>query len=285
MKRTGAAVLTALLVATAAGAAQDARVVLEHPAAGEVRVRSGLVYGREGDRPLTLDLYMPPGEGEPTPVVVFVLAVPDGVMEVPLKDYGQYTSWARLVAAEGMAGVVYEVTDPTTNLEAVLAFVQDQGRAHDVDPDRVALWSCSGNVALALRQLRTAGPVAVRALVAYYGFMPTPDGFRAAAMDSVADYYGMTIPLHTTDRAYPPDVPILIARAGRDRWTTGLESVDHFTAYAFEQNLPVTAINYPDGRHAFDVLDDTEDSRRVIRRTLAFLRGHLAPGPAGEEVQ
>ena len=34
-------------------------------------------------------------------------------------------------------------------------------------------------------------------------------------------------------------------------------------------------INHPDGQHAFDIFDDDERSRSIVRRTLAFLQEHL----------
>ncbi len=35
-------------------------------------------------------------------------------------------------------------------------------------------------------------------------------------------------------------------------------------------------INYPEGRHAFDVLDVTCQTRHIIQRTLVFLKTHLS---------
>lgn len=272
-RNLAAAVSLALVSAPLTASAQGNPVVLEHPDARDVVVESGLVYARHGDERLTLDLYRPP-DASAVPAVVFVLAFPDSTMDVPLRDYGQYTSWARLVAAEGMVGVVYGVADPVRDLSAVLEHLRREGAALGIDPQRVALWSCSGNTALALHQLR-ADAAGVRALVAYYGIMPTPDGFQAAAIDSVAAQYGAAIPRHEPDATYPDAVPLLVARAGQDRWTTGLASIDHFVEFALEQNLPVTVINYPAGQHAFDVLDDTSESRRIIRLTLDFLSTHL----------
>lgn len=269
------AVTLALVSAPLAASAQGNPVVLEHPDARDVVVEPGVVYARHGDERLTLDLYRPPDAGSTVPAVVFVLAFPDSTMGVPLKDYGQYTSWARLVAAEGMVGVVYEVADPVRDLAAVLEHLRHEGAALGIDPQRVALWSCSGNTGLALHQLR-ADTAGVRALVAYYGIMPTPDGFRAAAIDSIAAQYGAAIPRHEQGAMYPDAVPLLVARAGQDRWSTGLASIDHFVGFALEQNLPVTVINYPAGQHAFDVLDDTPESRRIIRLTLDFLSTHLS---------
>jgi hypothetical protein len=53
------------------------------------------------------------------------------------------------------------------------------------------------------------------------------------------------------------------------------ESIDGFMAAALARNLPVTFVNHAAAPHAFDLLDDSETSREMIRRILAFLRFHL----------
>jgi hypothetical protein len=40
-------------------------------------------------------------------------------------------------------------------------------------------------------------------------------------------------------------------------------------------NLPISLANHPTGPHAFDIMDDSETSRGIIRQILAFLRLHL----------
>jgi hypothetical protein len=42
-------------------------------------------------------------------------------------------------------------------------------------------------------------------------------------------------------------------------------------------NLPLTFVNHPSGPHAFDLFDDSETSREIVRRALSFLRFHLQP--------
>jgi len=37
----------------------------------------------------------------------------------------------------------------------------------------------------------------------------------------------------------------------------------------------VTLVNHPNGPHAFDLMDDSETSREVVRRVLGFLKFHL----------
>lgn len=54
------------------------------------------------------------------------------------------------------------------------------------------------------------------------------------------------------------------------------ETVDRFVAEALRANAPIELHNHPQGQHAFDMLDAGDRSRAIIRRTLTFLREHLA---------
>jgi hypothetical protein len=43
-------------------------------------------------------------------------------------------------------------------------------------------------------------------------------------------------------------------------------------AHALARNLPITLVNHATGPHSFDLSDDSETSRGVIRGILAFIR-------------
>jgi acetyl esterase/lipase len=73
----------------------------------------------------------------------------------------------------------------------------------------------------------------------------------------------------------PLDIPLFIARAGRDEIPHLNEALDRFLGRALARNLPVTFVNHPEGPHAFDIHHDSETSREIIRRILAFMRFHL----------
>ena len=120
----------------------------------------------------TLDLYYPPHQESRTglPALVFVMGYPDAGMQAIMgcraKEIGQYTSWARLAAASGMVGVTYSApgAGDATTLE-VLRYLRENARSLGLDPDRIAMWSCSGNVPNALgvlmqrgRRARSAAP-------------------------------------------------------------------------------------------------------------------------------
>jgi hypothetical protein len=73
----------------------------------------------------------------------------------------------------------------------------------------------------------------------------------------------------------PPDLPLFIARAGRDEMPGLNESLDRFLFSALSCNLPITFVNHPVAPHAFDLFHDSDVSREIIRRILGFMHHHL----------
>jgi tetratricopeptide (TPR) repeat protein len=231
-------------------------VVYRLPGMDKVEVRTGLPFVAAGGAELHLDLYLPAARpaGVKVPVVVFV----NGVGLPALKDWTIYRSWGRLVAAAGMAAVTFEARRPTVDADiaALFAALGEKGASWSVDPDRVAMWSCSGNVPAALRYAMGTAP-GVRALVAYYG---------ASVVDRI--------------RA---DLPVLLVRAGRDNAEL-LDGEALLAGGAIGANAPWTVLDVPAMPHAFDALVDDAASRDIVRQTVEFLAFHLHPQPAAAAV-
>lgn len=212
----------------------------------------------------------------PLGAVVFVLGVPDEASSLgPLMNLEQYRDWARIVAAEGHVGVLYSTSDPVTDLREVMGFVASEGPRLGINPDRVALMAASANAPTALHYVRSENPLKPTALVVYYGVMPTPDGFQGEGLRGASSRFGWVLPGYQPGQAYPPGLPILAVRAGRDASAAILASIDRFTGYALSENLRFRLLNYPDGQHSFDNRDDTAETRQVIAETLAFLSTYL----------
>ncbi len=249
------------------------RIHFDVPAPEQVEVHSEtLGEGR-------VDLFFPvPRHSGPLPAVIFVIGHPDDATSLgPLFEYRQYRDWARIVAGSGMVGVLYSVRDPVVDLARVADFVASDGARLGIDVERIALWSASANVPTALHYARTQGPLKARALVLYYGLMPTPDGFQQARYQTGSARSGFALPPYRPGQSYPADLPFLIVRAGLDASTALLASIDQFVAYGLSENLNLRVRNYPKGQHSFDSRDDTAETRRVIAETLEFLIGHLEP--------
>ena len=79
----------------------------------------------------------------------------------------------------------------------------------------------------------------------------------------------------------PPNLPLLIARAGLDEMPGLNETLDAFVTRALAANRPLILVNHHRGPHAFDTVDPSNASRFAIRQVLAFFRTHL--GAAGDD--
>lgn len=242
------------------------------PSAGQVEMQSETL----GDG--RVDLFYPVARaGEPLAAVIFVIGYPDDATSIgPLFEYAHYRDWAHIVTSAGMVGVLYAVRDPVADLAQVTDFVATEGTRLGVDPERVALWSASANVPTALHYARSQNRLSPRAVVLYYGLMPTPDDFQDERNQAASARAGFALPPYEPDHSYPQDLPLLVVRAGRDASAALLASIDRFVAYGLSENLDLSVVNYPEGQHSFDSRDDTPETRRVITDTLDFLVAHLA---------
>ncbi|HZI94733.1 MAG TPA: tetratricopeptide repeat protein, partial [Patescibacteria group bacterium] len=212
-------------------------------------------YKSAGDRTLAYDLYRPASlpAGGKTPLVIFVNGVGDPP-GAPLKDWGAYKDWARLVAVSGMAAVLHNTTQGKAAEDVADLIGALRGRAAELhlDPDNIALWSSSANVRVGFPFAMDPAHTFVKAAVFYYGAGMDPNMQRA-------------------------DLPVMIGRAGLD-FPGANRSIDAWVARALVLNAPVTVENLPNGRHGFDAFDDHDASREVVRQTLAFLKENLSAG-------
>jgi acetyl esterase/lipase len=228
------------------------------PDPDRVELRPDLVYTHAGGRALAMDIYLPAprAAGKRVPAVLLIHGEADPELLRGVRGWGQYTGWGRLLAGQGIAGVAFEhraILD--AGFEAVLAEVGDalaavRERAGDlgIDPDRIGLAAFSAGVVLGSAVLASA-----------------TERVRCAAL-----CYGPLSDLEP-DPALPP---LLVVRASQDDPELN-RTIDEFVAAAEQRDLAVELVHQPDGHHAFDVADDSDASREVIRRILGFLRGHL----------
>jgi dienelactone hydrolase len=228
------------------------------PDPDRVELRPDLVYTNADGRALAMDAYLParraPGARVPAVLLVHGEADPDLLRGV--RGWGQYTGWGRLLADQGMAAVAFEhraILDAgfeavVAEVGAALAAVGERAGDLGIDPERIGVAAFSAGVVLTAAVLPGAG-----------------ERMRCAAL-----CYGPLSNL-APNPALPP---LLVVRAGRDDPELN-RTIDEFVAAAPAGRLAVELVHQPDGHHAFDVADDSDASRAVIGRVLAFLRGHL----------
>lgn len=257
------------------------RVVYEIPGMETVTIRLDVEFRKTDAGIQTMDLYSPSeaSGGEQIPAVIFVSGYPDAGMQkmlgCKLKEMGSYISWAQLVAASGLVAITYSAAEPVSDLDALLGYVRQNAAELGIDENRIGFWACSGNVPNALSALMRETNDCLKCAVLLYGLMLDLDGSTNVAQ--AANIFGFANPAagKSVDD-FPAELPLFIARAGQDHSQLN-ETIDCFLAKALSRNLPVTFVNHHTGPHFFDVMDDSEMSRQIIRQVLEFLQFHLLP--------
>jgi len=227
------------------------RVALQLPDMEEVKVKS-VVYKKIGDIELRMDLYYPPGFDHDIPIPA-VLLHNAASMETP--ETAGYQDWGRLLAVSGMIAVGHQSRFfKSEDTEDLIAFIRSRGGELGIDAARLGIWTASGNTLIGF-------PLVMNKAC---------DSFRCAAF-----YYGMPDP-ETVEKHKPlrQDLALFIVRCGLDEFRAG-RNIDFFIAEALDADLDMEFVNYLQGHHAFEIVDDNERSRDVVRRTLAFFKTHL----------
>jgi acetyl esterase/lipase len=232
-------------------------IVWAEPGAEQTVSREGIRYATLAGRALHLDMVTPPDPAPPAgrPAVVFLSGFGDDPAR-PLKSWEIYRTWMRTVAARGVVGVMGETDarDVPGSFAALFAYLADHGGELGIDPARLAVWVCSGNVSGALPFLQSKqAPAGIRAAAILYG---------AAKVETLRT-----------------DLPVLLVVAGRDGPEL-LEQERALAAQALAARAPWTVLDAPALPHAFDAFDTSEASRAAIAQVLAFLEAHLGKIPA-----
>jgi acetyl esterase/lipase len=209
----------------------------------------------------TVDLYLPAGVSAPCPAVVFVHGgpVPADLRPTP-REWPVYRGYGSAVAAGGAVGVtvdhrLHDVADYPRAAADVAAAVQMVREDRRVDADRVALWFFSGGGLLLADWLRTP-PDWLRCVAATYPVLAPLPGWevdpRFRPVQAVAS---------------AGDLPIVLTRVGREQPQI-TATLEEFTGAAGRCRARLEIIDVPGGRHGFDMLDYTDESRQAVRRAL-----------------
>lgn len=195
--------------------------------------------------------------GEKRPAVIFLNAIGDSPSG-KVKEWGIYSSWPRLIAANGMIGISMDADGSRIqdSLRGIFAFVEKDGAAHGIDPTRLGVYAASANTTQSIVYLMSDGAA---------------KGIKAAAL-----YYGATPTAATRLRK---DLPVLFILAEGDaQGGMGQASMGLWQRVA-QERAPWTLMFAADLLHAFDAFQDNDTSRRVVMQTIDFWRTHLQPVP------
>jgi tetratricopeptide (TPR) repeat protein len=236
-------------------------VVLAHPEMENVVVKKNITYLNDSKGTLKFDLYLPPGlkENEKRPAIIFLNAIGERPGDMRVKDWGIYSSWPTLIAAEGFIGISMECdgTRVQESLAGIFNYFKNNGGQHQIDSDRLGVYAASANV--------TQSALYLMSEAAY-------PGIKAAAL-----YYG-----NTPSGPYRKDLPVLFIVSEGDV----LRGNNYSSLWneVLKNNAPWTVAMGSKLAHGFDAFNDTDEARRMIKQTISFWKNYLemVPTPSWE---
>jgi hypothetical protein len=255
-------------------------VALRLPGMEGVTARRNIEYGETDSARVAMDLYYPPESANTAilPAVLVTAGYPGaGTLKFlgrEFKDMGSSVSWAQLLAASAIVGVTYSNREPAGDAQKVLEYMRINADALRIDCSRIGLLASSGNVPLALSILMQGTQPAPKCAALCYGYML--DSAGSTILTEASRQWGFVNPCEGKSIDDLPDhVPLLIVRAGRDQLPNLNDTIDRFVSGALSRNMPLTLVNHAEGPHAFDLFDDSERSRAIIKQILTFFSTHL----------
>jgi dienelactone hydrolase len=223
--------------------AQELRFVYPVPPPTGFTERSNLVYKQSDQTSLALDLFLPSSSALSKPLPVFIIF--NGFGGSFMRTSSQSLGWAKAATAHGFVAVTAETTSEhvAEDLDSIAGYLRQHAEDLHIDPERLVVIAWSGNVSEGLPAFEDPRREAIKAAIIYYGW---------------ADVLQVRL-----------DLPVLFVRAGLDQPGTN-QSLDRGVAAGIAANAPWTLLNYPGGRHGFDVFDDNDLSREIIEETFRF---------------
>lgn len=284
----GAAFLTALSTVAIAAVAQGPRdmmkipVLYSVPGMDAVRIERDIVFRTAGDIPLKADIYLPAAQGT-YPVVLLV----SGGSVNDWRTAAFYTSFARALAAEGLAAVNFDkrlardrnaVPIASGDTLVLAEYLKTNAAKYGLDTSHLCTWHFSAGGTIAGTMLGEKSPATC--VVLTYTILSLGE----ADQDPQLAHYSALVRARERGEKFPPT---LVVRAGRDQKMIN-DSIDAFVATALVKNAPLTLINYPGGDHGFEILNDTDETRRVIAQSIAWVKsrpGMRAQSSSAERAQ
>lgn len=260
------------------------RILYTVPGMERINPRKNLTYKRVANADLKMDVYNPRNlrRGARRPAVVFVHggALPPNLLTKP-KEWGAYVSFGQLVATSGFVGITFNhrfygwdmksLSDAWSDVTDAIEYVRNNAEDFGIDKDRISLWALSAGSVVLGRAITEPTPF-IRSMVFYYAIMDLEPlrKERPVITEEVVKEFS---PLHRLKQAPKTYAPIFIARAGRDEPDLNA-AVDSFVQEALSKKATLDLSNHAEGQHGFDVLDDNERTREIIKRTLEFIKAH-----------
>jgi acetyl esterase/lipase len=246
------------------------------------RIRRDRTYRTDAHGDLLLDAYLPATGNGRWPAVLLINGDAEEPVIARAKEWAIFRSYGEHLAARGLVGVPFNhrstrtVGRPEVAVEVTAALDHIRANAKDLEIDaaRIGVWAFSAAGAFALAPLLRARPPYVKAIAGFYTVwdLSAFQKLDPRLTDTEVQEWSATEALGATIAGLPP---ILVAIAGRDN-PPFISSAESFVKRAADLGADVRVHRHPEGKHGFDLRDDDERSRVIIREALDFFASTLA---------
>jgi len=256
-------------------------VVFELPGMDNVIVKKDITYQSVEGTALNMDIYYPPNFDfkSKIPAIIIVIGYTDmagqKLLGSKFKNYITFISWCKIIAASGMAAIVYETVNPEQDILALSNYLKSNESKLGIDNSKIGAFTLSAHSPSTINEVLTGPNNIFKCAVVYYGFFLTNDFKYLPQIDTISQGMGFSTPRLPDPASWKKDVPIMIVRAGKDNVPYINQSLASFYEKALSQNLPIILVNYPNGTHGFDTSIDNDLTRQIIKNTLEFWQYNL----------
>lgn len=261
------------------GSGRPSDLLYRVPGMNSVLVRSNLTYRFVAGMELHADIYSPPEtSAKKLPALVFILGDASPPVLRNAKNWPFMESYGRLAAALGCRGVTFnhrssqnfqQLDEVRSDIEALLKFLTRDADKLGIDVSRIALWFFSGSGVHMELGMGSAAARTVRCIVAFY---PLLAPYPGTVTDEVRTRFSTLDQIKRNSPAVPP---LYIAMGRRDNpYLNGLITGLVSSLPPNDTNRVHVAI-HPTGEHAFDLRNDDDRTRLIIKDALEFVSRHL----------
>jgi predicted esterase len=175
-----------------------------------------------------------------------------------LKDSAAYTSWGRLVAASGMAAVTFNWDDTRlSDLVALITYLRENEKTLKIDTLKLCLAAFSAGV----------DPSLLAVL-----------GDKLGPIDCFVGYYGSySISSAVINNAAIKKVPSMLILHGTEDEVFPLRGAESCVDSATKLKLPAKLLIHSKGVHSFELRNDDNESKSLLKETIEFLKQALMP--------
>jgi acetyl esterase/lipase len=225
-------------------------LVYKLPDTAGININKNIIYKKEDNRALSMDIYYPPEGIKPSNGTVILLHGSAPLENI--KDIAIFQSWGKLLASHGFPTIAFNwrpEEDPS-DVRALVEYVRENSKELMIDADNLCLFAFSAGVEKGIAEAMKINTNFIKKIVAYYGQLD---------------------PEILSKKTFQVNPDVMIAMGAKDD-IFDKSCNDIFIGKAREKGWKVTSIEHSEGEHGFDAFNDDLETYSIIEKTLEFIK-------------